>query len=77
MTDRPLVETDYLVVGAGALGMAFVDSLVESSDADVVMVDRRHLPGGHWLDPYPFVQLFSSLRRVAETPFNLVLEAKV
>jgi hypothetical protein len=51
------IETDYLVVGAGANGMGFVDSLVDHSDADVVMVDRRHRPGGHWLDAYPFVQL--------------------
>jgi hypothetical protein len=51
------IETDYLVVGAGAMGVAFVDSLVEHSDAEVVMVDRRHRPGGHWLDSYPFVQL--------------------
>jgi hypothetical protein len=51
------IETDYLVVGAGVNGMGFVDSLVEHSDADVVMVDRRHRPGGHWLDTYPFVQL--------------------
>src|SRR4051794_18484649 len=51
------LETDYLVVGAGTIGMSFVDSLIEHSDADVVMVDRRHRPGGHWLDSYPFVQL--------------------
>ncbi len=51
------IETDYLVVGGGASGMAFVDSLIEQSDADVVMVDRRHRPGGHWLDAYPFVRL--------------------
>jgi cation diffusion facilitator CzcD-associated flavoprotein CzcO len=56
------LETDYLVVGAGALGMAFVDSLIEHSDADVVMVDRRHRPGGHWLDSYPFVQLHQPSR---------------
>ena len=37
--------------------MAFVDSLVGSSDADVVLVDRRHRPGGHWNDAYPFVRL--------------------
>ena len=53
---RELV-TDYLVVGAGASGMAFVDSLVEGSDCEVVMVDRRHRPGGHWVDAYPFVLL--------------------
>jgi hypothetical protein len=51
------IETDYLVVGAGATGMAFVDTLIAESDADVVMVDRRHRPGGHWLDAYPFVRL--------------------
>ena len=56
------IETDYLVVGAGALGMAFVDSLIEHSDADVVMVERRHRPGGHWLDSYPFVQLHQPSR---------------
>jgi cation diffusion facilitator CzcD-associated flavoprotein CzcO len=57
MSGAARLETDYLVVGAGAMGMAFVDSLVEHGDADVVMVDRRHRPGGHWLDAYPFVQL--------------------
>jgi hypothetical protein len=56
------IETDYLVVGAGAVGMAFVDSLIEHSDADVVMIDRRPRPGGHWLDSYPFVQLHQPSR---------------
>jgi len=51
------LETDYLVVGAGASGMAFVDSLLSHSTAEVVLVDRRHRPGGHWLDAYPFVRL--------------------
>ena len=51
------IETDYLVVGAGASGMAFTDTLIAQSDADVVLVDRRHRPGGHWLDAYPFVRL--------------------
>jgi len=52
------IETDYLVVGAGASAMAFTDALIaEDSGADVVMVDRRHRPGGHWIDAYPFVRL--------------------
>src|SRR5262245_53993280 len=51
------VETDYLVVGAGASGMAFTDTLVAHTDAEVVLLDRRHRPGGHWLDAYPFVRL--------------------
>ncbi len=54
------IETDYLVVGAGAAGMAFVDALIGACDADVVMVDRRHVPGGHWNDAYPFVRLHGS-----------------
>jgi hypothetical protein len=29
------IETDYLVVGAGAAGMAFVDELIGACDADV------------------------------------------
>ena len=51
------METDYLVIGAGALGMGFVDTLIDHSDAEVIVIDRRHGPGGHWLDSYPFVQL--------------------
>jgi len=38
------LETDYLVIGAGAAGMAFTDELIAGSEADVVMVDRRHRP---------------------------------
>ena len=49
--------TDYLVVGAGASGLAFVDSLITESDASIVVVDRRDDVGGHWCDTYPFVQL--------------------
>lgn len=41
-----VIETDYLVVGAGAAGMAFTDELIGHTDADVVMVDRRDRPGG-------------------------------
>jgi hypothetical protein len=52
-----VLETDYLVVGAGAAGMAFTDALVDHADVRVVLVDRRHAAGGHWLDAYPFVRL--------------------
>src|SRR5215218_1901466 len=51
------VEADYLVVGAGAMGMAFTDALIDHADVHVTLVDRRHGVGGHWLDAYPFVQL--------------------
>ena len=48
---------DYLVVGAGATGMAFTDALIDHTDVHVAVVDRRHGVGGHWLDAYPFVRL--------------------
>ncbi len=52
------LETDYLVIGAGATAMAFVDEvLTESKHANVVLVDRRAKPGGHWNDAYSFVKL--------------------
>jgi hypothetical protein len=51
------LEADYLVIGCGASGMAFTDSLITACDARVIMVDRRHAPGGHWNDVYPFVRL--------------------
>jgi hypothetical protein len=51
------LDTDYLVVGAGAMGMAFTDALIDHADVHVTLVDRRHGPGGHWQDAYPFVQL--------------------
>src|SRR3712207_5465830 len=51
------LEADYLVVGAGAAGMAFTDALIDHADVRVALVDRRHAPGGHWLDAYPFVRL--------------------
>lgn len=56
MVTRSL-KTDYLVVGAGAMGMAFTDALIDHADVHVTLVDRRHAAGGHWLDAYPFVQL--------------------
>jgi len=52
-----IVEADYLVVGAGAMGMAFTDALIDHADVRVALVDRRHSVGGHWLDAYPFVRL--------------------
>jgi hypothetical protein len=73
MSSGSEMETDYLVVGAGALGMGFVDTLIDHSDADVVMIDRRHRAGGHWLDSYPFVQLHQPSMNygVNSTPLGL------
>ena len=51
------IETDYLIVGAGAVGMAFADTLLDESDATITIVDRHGKPGGHWNDAYSFVAL--------------------
>jgi len=51
------ITTDYLVIGAGTSGLAFVDTLIDHSDAHVTIVDRHGKPGGHWNDAYPFVTL--------------------
>jgi hypothetical protein len=54
------LETDYLVIGSGASGMAFADTLLqetEGTDTHITLVDRHAKPGGHWNDAYPFVTL--------------------
>lgn len=51
------LTTDYLIVGAGAVGMAFADTLLTETDANIIIVDRHHKPGGHWNVAYPFVTL--------------------
>ena len=56
MNSQP-VDTDYLIIGSGAVGMAFADTLFHETDARMVIVDRHHGPGGHWNDAYPFVRL--------------------
>ena len=51
------LETDYLIVGAGASGIAFADTILSETDHEMILVDRRAQPGGHWVDAYPFVEL--------------------
>ena len=51
------MQTDYLIIGSGAVGMAFADTLLTESSAHITLVDRRAKPGGHWNDAYPFVTL--------------------
>ena len=51
------IETDYLVIGAGAVGLAFVDTLLAETHAHITIIDRHGKPGGHWNDAYPFVAL--------------------
>ena len=52
------LETDYLIVGAGAMGMAFADELLtRDRSVRLVMIDRHAKPGGHWNDAYGHVTL--------------------
>lgn len=51
------LKADYVVIGAGAMGMAFVDTLLTETDYDVIIVDAHDKPGGHWNDAYPYVTL--------------------
>ena len=56
MTETELTA-DYVIVGSGAVGMAFADTLMTESDATLIIIDRYAKPGGHWNVAYPFVQL--------------------
>jgi hypothetical protein len=51
------ITVDYLIVGAGATGMAFADTLLAETEATLAIADRHDRPGGHWNDAYPFVRL--------------------
>ena len=51
------LETDHLLSGTGAAGMAFAAALLSHSDSTLSLLDRRYAPGGHWIDAYPFVRL--------------------
>jgi hypothetical protein len=56
MNPAPL-QADYLIKGAGAMGLAAADVLLTETDATLLIVDKHHRPGGHWNDAYPFVRL--------------------
>jgi len=52
------IITDYLVIGAGAAPLAFIDTLLQEMPAKkVILVDKKSAPGGHWNDDYDFVKL--------------------
>jgi hypothetical protein len=55
--DEHNLQADYVIAGAGAIGLAFADTLLTDSTATMIIADRRAKPGGHWLDAYPFVRL--------------------
>lgn len=72
-------DTDYLIIGAGATGLAFADTLIAETDAHVTLVDRHGKPGGHWNDAYQFVTLHqpSSFYGVASTELGSGLKDPV
>jgi NAD(P)-binding Rossmann-like domain len=51
------ITTDYLIIGAGASGLAFADTLLSETDAHLTFIDKQAKPGGHWQQAYPFVTL--------------------
>jgi len=61
MGETVSLTTDYLVVGGGAMGLAFADEMLNipggQHDVQIVMVDQHAKPGGHWNDAYDFVTL--------------------
>lgn len=52
-----MLEADYIIIGAGAVGLAFADTILAESDYTVAIIDRNAKPGGHWNDAYDFVSL--------------------
>eukprot|EP00205_Picochlorum_sp_RCC944_P000033 CAMPEP_0182606470 /NCGR_PEP_ID=MMETSP1330-20130603/1324_1 /TAXON_ID=464278 /ORGANISM="Picochlorum sp., Strain RCC944" /LENGTH=530 /DNA_ID=CAMNT_0024824805 /DNA_START=213 /DNA_END=1805 /DNA_ORIENTATION=+ len=53
-----MLSCDYLVVGAGQAGLAFVDTLLmQAPHVKVIIVDKHEAPGGHWNDAYDHVRL--------------------
>merc|ERR1711936_1346681 len=58
MKEVTKLTTDYLIIGAGAMGLGFLEELIlNSADLEAIIVDRRDKPGGHWNDAYSFVRL--------------------
>ncbi len=76
MTTQSTLNADYLIIGSGAVGMAFADVLFHETDATMVIVDRHHGPGGHWNDAYPFVRLHQPSAYYGVNSRNLGSEAR-
>ncbi|MEM8500246.1 MAG: NAD(P)/FAD-dependent oxidoreductase [Pseudomonadota bacterium] len=57
MSNPRVLSADYVIVGSGAVGMAFADVILAESAASVIIIDLHQKAGGHWNDAYPFVSL--------------------
>src|SRR5256885_10567274 len=51
------IDADYLIIGGGAMGLAFSDAVLDRTGASLAIVDRLDRPGGHLNHAYPFVRL--------------------
>ena len=52
------LSCDYLIIGAGASTMAFIDTLItEIPSVKIILVDKYPAPGGHWVHAYDYVHL--------------------
>ena len=69
------IEVDYLVVGAGASGMAFADALVTAGARSRCCSSTGDTSGGHWLDAYPFVRLHQPSANYGVTPLGSATSA--
>ncbi len=52
-------ETDYLIVGAGVVGLAFADTRLDETDAHVTLVDRHAKPMSDYRGNGTLVSLLS------------------
>lgn len=73
------LSADYLIIGSGAVGMAFADTLLTETEASLIIVDSFAKPGGHWNVAYPFVRLHqpSKFYGVSSRELSLGLKDKV
>ena len=52
------IACDYLVIESGAASLLFINTLsTECPMLKSIFVDKRNVPGGHWVDAYGSVRL--------------------
>lgn len=67
-----MLTTDYLIVGSGAIGMTFADQLLTETNASITIIDRHHMPGGHWNNAYSLFACISHLHFMGSARPNSV-----
>ena len=66
------LTTDYLIIGAGALGVGFLDEIIRNSeDIQAVIVDVRDKPGGHWSEQSHVLTFIIFIKIIGMTPTPL------